>query len=289
MLCYRHPKESKKNREKAGKLISECLVDSMQIVGCVVTNILTSVKLQLHVQHFTFLFIIMIPLYQVTIALLVFPCTLAKILLDKIILITISVPGLCFTQDYYKIQHQREQDISSDFLISFFLGLKFFMASNGKIWFNLFPTQWGVVVWLANMPEYNHWQMNIIRQSLTITGAAAQGRPGRPWPPHFFAMNCCHTSEPRPINWFSLGALATRLQQASQLDRRQLAPRCSDTATTQYTVPAAHCVLCLRMRQKHSKMALNFKNFLGGHAPRPPQEAVAYTATADVTRNNYEY
>ena len=107
-----------------------------------------------------------------------------KDIIGKIILITLSVLGLCFTQDYYKIQHQREQDVSSDFLISFFLGLKqdvssdfliffflglkFFMASNGKIWFNLFPTRWGLVVWLANMPEYDHWQMNIIRQSLMI-------------------------------------------------------------------------------------------------------------------------
>ena len=32
MLCYRHPKESKKNREKAGKLISKCFLYSLTLV-----------------------------------------------------------------------------------------------------------------------------------------------------------------------------------------------------------------------------------------------------------------
>ena len=47
-----------------------------------------------------------------------------------------------------------------------------------------------------------------------------------------FAMNCSHTSEPRPINWFSLTRSASDLFVAGQLARSTLAPRCSDTAVS---------------------------------------------------------
>ena len=47
--------------------------------------------------------------------------------------------------------------------------------------------------------------VTITTTTVTITGAtkAAMAAP-------LFATNCSHTSGPRPINWFSLGALATR-------------------------------------------------------------------------------
>ena len=38
VMCYCHPKESKKNREKAGKLISKCLVISMQYCHDTILN-----------------------------------------------------------------------------------------------------------------------------------------------------------------------------------------------------------------------------------------------------------